>query len=117
MSNSLQPLPAFSGHGIFQARILEWVAISFFIIQSISGVYVSNPISQFRPPPPPAKCFVGFKNLEASLGLILEDYIANEPAPGATSQVIPVVAGQVKFGTNRETVLWRIHGDCLFKWI
>ena len=28
MSDSLRPQPGFSDHGIFQARILEWIAIS-----------------------------------------------------------------------------------------
>ena len=43
-------LPGSSVHRIFQARILEWVAIPFSSL-IYSSVYMSIPVSQFIPPP------------------------------------------------------------------
>ena len=40
-------LPVFSVHGIFQARVLEWGAIAFFII---SPVYSSQRMKGIFPP-------------------------------------------------------------------
>ena len=34
-------LPGFSIHGIFQARVLEWVAITFYLIQ-YTNAYIWN---------------------------------------------------------------------------
>ena len=80
------------------------------ILYKVSMVYMcqtQSPNSTHQLPP--AKCFTGFKSLETSLGLILQDYTANETAPGGMSLVLPVVGGQVKFGTNRETVCVMVH--------
>ena len=70
MSDSCDPmdssLPGSSVRGILQARILDWVAISFSNFTH-GSVYISMPLSQFNPPSPSLAVSTSLLSMSVSL--------------------------------------------------
>ena len=86
VSDSLQP-PGSSAHGIFQARILEWVAI--FLLQGIFLTQGKNLVKT------PLTCFLNFRPCHAACGVLV-------PQPG-TERVLPALGAQsLNHWTTRE---------------
>ena len=86
VSDSLWP-PGSSVHGIFQARILEWVAI--FLLQ---GIFLTQGMNLVKTP---LTCFLNFRPCHAACGVLV-------PQPG-TERVPPALGAQsLNHWTTRE---------------